>query len=139
VSSKNLISEQDHERIAVSIRDAEANTSGEIYAVLARTSDDYFFAAGFVATCGILIVSVIMAFLAHWYWFDISLPMFGLAILAAFATAMLLLWLVPSIRMLLVPRRILQARASQCFAAVSGTQCSYHRTPNWHFAVCFYG
>lgn len=111
MSSKNLISEQDHERIAVSIRDAEANTSGEIYAVLARTSDDYFFAAGFVATCGILIVSVIMAFLAHWYWFDISLPMFGLAILAAFATAMLLLWLVPSIRMLLVPRHIRYKRA----------------------------
>jgi len=111
VSSKNLISEQDHERIAVAIRGAEANTSGEIYAVLARTSDDYFFAAGFVATCGILIASVIMAFLAHWYWFDISLPMFGLAILAAFATAMLLLWLVPSIRMLLVPRRIRYKRA----------------------------
>ncbi|MDR6434116.1 TPM domain-containing protein [Brucella pseudogrignonensis] len=111
MSSKNLISGQDHERIAVAIRDAEANTSGEIYAVLARTSDDYFFAAGFVATCGILIASVIMAFLAHWYWFDISLPMFGLAILAAFATAMLLLWLVPSIRMLLVPRRIRYKRA----------------------------
>lgn len=111
MSDKNLISEQDHERIAVAIRAAEANTSGEIYAVLARTSDDYFFAAGFVATCGILIASVIMAFLAHWYWFDISLPMFGLAILAAFATAMALLWFVPTVRMLLVPRRIRYKRA----------------------------
>ncbi|MEJ5083443.1 MULTISPECIES: TPM domain-containing protein [unclassified Ochrobactrum] len=111
MSDKNLISEQDHERIAVAIRAAEANTSGEIYAVLARTSDDYFFAAGFVATCGILLASVIMAFLAHWYWFDISLPMFGLAILAAFATAMALLWFVPTVRMLLVPRRIRYKRA----------------------------
>ncbi|MFD1199767.1 TPM domain-containing protein [Brucella gallinifaecis] len=111
MNTKNLISDQDHENIAKAIRAAEANTSGEIYAVLARRSDDYFFAAGFVATCGILIASVIAAFLAHWYWFDISLPMFGLAVLAAFITAMLLLWFLPSMRMLLVPRRIRYKRA----------------------------
>lgn len=101
----------DHARIAEAIRKAEAETSGEIYAVLARSSDDYFFAAGFVATCGILIASVFAAFLAHWYWFDIRLPIFGLAVLAAFVSAMVLLWFVPSIRMLLVPRRIRYKRA----------------------------
>ncbi|NKC21856.1 TPM domain-containing protein [Ochrobactrum oryzae] len=106
-----LIGAEDHARIAEAIRMAEAETSGEIYAVLARSSDDYFFAAGFVATCGILIASVIAAFLAHWYWFDIRLPMFGLAVLAAFLTAMLVLWFFPSIRMLLVPRRIRYKRA----------------------------
>ncbi|GAA5543548.1 MULTISPECIES: TPM domain-containing protein [Brucella/Ochrobactrum group] len=106
-----LIGAEDHARIADAIRDAEAGTSGEIYAVLARSSDDYFFAAGFVATCGILLASVIAACLAHWYWFDISLPMFGLSILAAFISAMLVLWLLPSIRMLLVPRRIRYKRA----------------------------
>ncbi|MBJ6135789.1 TPM domain-containing protein [Ochrobactrum sp. Q0168] len=106
-----LIGAEDHARIAEAIRQAEAETSGEIYAVLARSSDDYFFAAGFVATCGILLASVIAALLAHWYWFDISLPMFGLAILAAFISAMLVLWLLPSIRMLLVPRRIRYKRA----------------------------
>ena len=106
-----LIGAEDHARIAEAIRQAEGETSGEIYAVLARSSDDYFFAAGFVATCGILLASVIAALLAHWYWFDISLPMFGLAILAAFISAMLVLWLLPSIRMLLVPRRIRYKRA----------------------------
>ncbi|QGA56702.1 TPM domain-containing protein [Brucella sp. 2280] len=106
-----LIGADDHARIAEAIRKAEAETSGEIYAVLARSSDDYFFAAGFVATCGILIASVIAAFLAHWYWFDIRLPIFGLAVLAAFVSAMVLLWFVPSIRMLLVPRRIRYKRA----------------------------
>ncbi len=106
-----LIGAEDHARIAEAIRKAEAETSGEIYAVLARSSDDYFFAAGFVATCGILIASVIAAFLAHWYWFDIRLPMFGLAVLAAFLTAMLVLWFFPAIRMLLVPRRIRYKRA----------------------------
>lgn len=106
-----LIGAEDHARIAEAIRMAEAETSGEIYAVLARSSDDYFFAAGFVATCGILIASVIAAFLAHWYWFDIRLPMFGLAVLAAFLTAMLVLWFFPAVRMLLVPRRIRYKRA----------------------------
>jgi len=106
-----LIGAEDHARIAEAIRKAETETSGEIYAVLARSSDDYFFAAGFVATCGILIASVIAAFLAHWYWFDIRLPMFGLAVLAAFVTAMLVLWFFPAIRMMLVPRRIRYKRA----------------------------
>ncbi|MWC39005.1 TPM domain-containing protein [Brucella abortus] len=106
-----LIGADDHAHIAEAIRKAEAETSGEIYAVLARSSDDYFFAAGFVATCGILIASVFAAFLAHWYWFDIRLPIFGLAVLAAFVSAMVLLWFVPSIRMLLVPRRIRYKRA----------------------------
>ncbi|MGN6449411.1 MAG: TPM domain-containing protein [Brucella intermedia] len=106
-----LIGAEDHARIAEAIRKAEAETSGEIYAVLARSSDDYFFAAGFVATCGILLASVVVAFLAHWYWFDVRLPMFGLAVLAAFLTAMLVLWAFPAIRMLLVPRRIRYKRA----------------------------
>lgn len=107
----NFISADDHTRIAEAIRRAEAGTRGEIYAVLARSSDDYFFAAGFIATCGILIAAVIAACLAHWYWFDISLPMFGLAILAAFISAIGLLWLVPSMRMRLVPRHIRYKRA----------------------------
>lgn len=106
-----LISAEDHTRIGEAIRKAEAGTSGEIYAVLARSSDDYFFAAGFVATCGILAAAVIAAFLAHWYWFNISLPVFGLAILAAFTTMMVLLRFLPSLRIYLVPRRIRYKRA----------------------------
>ncbi len=106
-----LVSAADHARIAEAIRQAEAETSGEIYAVLARSSDDYFYQAGFVATCGILLAAVIAAFLAHWYWFDISLPMFGLAVLAAFVSAMLVLWLLPAVRMALVPRHIRHRRA----------------------------
>lgn len=109
--SGQFVNEADHLRIADAIRAAEAQTRGEIYAVLARRSDDYFFAAGFVVTCGILAASVIMAFAAHWFWFDIALPMFGLTILAAFVCAMLVLWLLPSIRIAMVPRRILYKRA----------------------------
>lgn len=105
------VNEADHKRISAAIAAAEEGTSGEIYAVLARRSDDYFFAAGFVFTCGILLSAVVMAFVAHYYWFDIALPRFGLAILGAFICAMLLLWFLPSLRVLLVPRRILYKRA----------------------------
>lgn len=105
------VNEADHKRISAAIAAAEEGTNGEIYAVLARRSDDYFFAAGFVFTCGILLSAVVAAFMAHYYWFDISLPHFGLAILGAFVCAMLLLWFLPSLRVLLVPRRILYKRA----------------------------
>ncbi|MFC4623757.1 TPM domain-containing protein [Daeguia caeni] len=111
MQGKKLISPQDHKRITAAIRRAEEGTSGEIYAVLARSSDDYFFAAGFIATCGILIAAVLVAFLAHWYWFDIRLPVFGLAILAAFVAAMLVLWFFPAIRIAIVPHRIRYKRA----------------------------
>jgi putative membrane protein len=101
----------DRTRIANAIRAAEAKTSGEIYAVLAHRSDDYFFAAGFVAACGVIIASIVAAFLAHWYWYEVSLPLFGLAILAAFICVILVLWFVPAIRFALVPHRIRYHRA----------------------------
>ncbi|QND51066.1 TPM domain-containing protein [Phyllobacterium sp. 628] len=107
----SVMNEDEHARIAAAIRQAESRTSGEIYAVLARSSDSYFFVAGFAVTCGILISAVIVALAAHWYWFSISLPLFGLAILAAFLTAVLLLRFIPGLSLRFVPRRILYQRA----------------------------
>ncbi|RCS23615.1 TPM domain-containing protein [Phyllobacterium salinisoli] len=111
MSMQQSLDASDHARIAEAIRSAEEKTSGEIYAVLARRSDDYFYAAGFVAACGIIIAAIIVALLAHWYWFDVSLPVFGLAILAAFVSVVLVLWLAPAVRMVLVPHRIRYRRA----------------------------
>jgi putative membrane protein len=105
------LNEADHMRIAEAIRDAERRTSGEIYAVLARRSDSYFYVAGFTVACGILLAAVLVAVAAHWYWYTIPLPVFGVAILAAFLAAVLVLWLVPSVTMWLVPRRIRYKRA----------------------------
>jgi putative membrane protein len=103
--------EADHASIAEAIRQAESRTSGEIYAVLARRSDSYFYVAGFTVACGILFAAVLVAVAAHWYWYTVPLPIFGLAILAAFLCAVLLLWLVPSVTLWLVPKRILYRRA----------------------------
>lgn len=108
---RNLISPADRARIASAIRAAETQTAGEIYAVLARRSDDYFYVAGFIACCGMIITAVIAAFVAHYFWFDLSLPKFALAILAAFVCLIVLLALFPVMRMLLVPHRIRYKRA----------------------------
>lgn len=108
---QQFLGADDHARIAEAIRLAEEKTDGEIYAVLARRSDDYFFAAGFVAACGVIIAAIIAALLAHWYWFDLSLPVFGLAILAAFVSVWLVLLLVPGLRIRLVPHGIRYRRA----------------------------
>ncbi|GGB03054.1 hypothetical protein GCM10011491_33960 [Brucella endophytica] len=111
MSNHKFLTAGDRARIAQAIRTAEEKTSGEIYAVLAHRSDDYFFAAGFVAACGVIIASIVAALLAHWYWYEVSLPLFGLAILAAFICVILVLWFVPAIRFALVPHRIRYRRA----------------------------
>lgn len=110
-SQRNLISPEDRQRIGAAIRNAEAQTGGEIYAVLAQRSDDYFYVAGFIACCGMLFSAVIAAFVAHYYWFDLSLPKFALAILAAFICLVALLAFIPALRMVLVPHRVRYRRA----------------------------
>lgn len=107
----NLIAPADRERISTAIRIAEQETGGEIYAVLARRSDDYFYVAGFIACCGMIVSAVIAAFVAHYYWFDLTLPNFSLALLAAFVCMITLLSVVPSLRMMLVPHRVRYKRA----------------------------
>lgn len=109
--SHNVISPDDRRRIADAIRTAETQTGGEIYAVLAQRSDDYFYVAGFVACCGMIITAVLAAFAAHYYWFDLSLPRFALAIMAAFVCIIALLAFVPALRMMLVPHRVRYRRA----------------------------
>ncbi len=108
---QNRITPEDRQRIAGAIRTAEAQTGGEIYAVLAQRSDDYFYVAGFIACCGMIVTAVIAAFVAHHYWFDLSLPQFALAILAAFLCLIALLAFMPRLRMVLVPHRVRYRRA----------------------------
>lgn len=106
-----VMNEADHANIAAAIREAESRTSGEIYAVLARRSDSYFFVAGFMVACGILFAAVLVAVAAHWFWYTIPLPVFGLGILSALVTALLVLRLLPDLHMWLVPKHIRYRRA----------------------------
>ena len=105
------MTEQEHARIAEAIRKAETRTAGEIYCVVARASDSYFFSAALIVTASIMIVSLAVAFALEYWWFGIRLPVFVAAQLLALAAALALLYAFPFLRMRLAPRRWQYLRA----------------------------
>jgi len=111
MAAGNVLTDKDRERVAEAIRQAEKKTSGEIYCVLARVSDSYFFPAAFFVSLSILAVSLLAALLLHHWW--IAIPPFSLVAtqLAALAAALLVLMLFPGLRMHLVPRSLRFRRA----------------------------
>jgi putative membrane protein len=105
------LTKQEHARIASAIRKAEDNTAGEIYCVVARASDSYFFSTALIVTASILIVSLAAAFALEFWWFAIRVPVFVGAQLLALAAALGLLRAFPALRMGLAPRRWQYMRA----------------------------
>jgi len=108
---KNTIAASDHARIAQAIRAAEKRTAGEIYCVVARVSDGYFFPAGCFVLGAILILSLPAAFVLEYWWISLRLPVFVAAQLLAAAAALALLWFVPGMRLWFVPRGLRYRRA----------------------------
>jgi putative membrane protein len=100
------ISSEDHARVTAAIRAAEHKTDGEIYCVVARTSDSYFFPAAVVAMVGILLAGVAVSYGLEIWWLSIRLPYFAVLQLLAAVAALLLLWAMPSLRIHLVPHRL---------------------------------
>lgn len=100
----HTVTAQEHVRIAAAIRAAEERTAGEIYCVVARSSDSYLFSAASVVAMSILAVGVALAFVLDWTWFSIRLWHFAAAELLAFVAAAAVLWAVPGLRIRLVPR-----------------------------------
>ncbi|MEM9734568.1 MAG: TPM domain-containing protein [Pseudomonadota bacterium] len=107
-----MVSEEDHVRITQAIRRAEKRTSGEIYAVVAHASDDYFYVAGFMAAVWSLLMALIMAAIA---W-TMAVPVSPFTIAAAQALALAVILMVfafkPTWRLLFVPHGIAHRRAS---------------------------
>jgi putative membrane protein len=103
--ASETMAEQDHARIAEAIRNAEESTSGEIYCVVARRSDGYFFSAAMVFTVSILVISLAVAFLMEAWWLTMRLPVFVSAQLLALAAALALVNILPGLRIRLAPRR----------------------------------
>ncbi len=99
------ITPQDHARIAEAIRAAEANTSGEIVCVLARSSSEYHAVPVLAGALLALIAPWAVVFLTQW-----SVERILLAQLAIFVVVTLICALTP-IGMALVPRRIKRIRA----------------------------
>jgi putative membrane protein len=99
------ISAQDQDRIAVAIRAAEAQTSGEIVCVLARVSSD--------ATGLSVLIPAIAALALPWLLVAVtSLPVHRILLWQIAAFVVLLgLFLVPAVRVAVTPRRARRAMA----------------------------
>lgn len=102
----NVMTRQEHSRIAEAIRAAEERTAGEIYCVVARSSDGYLFPAAFFVTAAMLLISLAVAWALHHWWFDPGPTTVVLAQLAAVACGLALLWFLPAMRIWFVPRRL---------------------------------
>lgn len=121
------ISPQDHNRIADAIRAAEQKTDGEIYCVVAHASDGYFFPAASIAAFATLIVGLAVAYGLEAWWLTIRLPHFVLAQLLALGCLLVLLWILPGLRIHLVPRR-LRYQAAHANAMKQFLARNVHRT-----------
>lgn len=101
----NSFSQSDKERIAKAISEAEAKTSGEIVAVVAARSDDYFYIPVlWAAIVSLFVPWPLLAFtgLAPWRVFLVQLLVF---LVVALATR------IPALCRLLVPRAVMRGRA----------------------------
>lgn len=108
---KPSLGRNDHDLLAARIRAAEARTTGEIYCVVARSSDSYFHPAALAVTVAIVLLGIPLAWWLDRGWLPVSHAVFALAELAALASALAALWLAPALRILLVPRRLRYRRA----------------------------
>lgn len=106
------ITEQDHEAISRAIKAAERHTSGEIFAVVAHRSDDYFYIAGFMAAMWSLALGVVLAMISWLMAYPVPLPIFVAAQLASLILMIAMFRLFPELRMLFVPRPVAYRRAS---------------------------
>jgi putative membrane protein len=111
--ASETMTEQDHAHIAEAIRAAETTTAGEIYCVVARRSDGYFFSSAMVVTVSILVISLAVAFLIETWWLTMRLPVFVSAQLLALAAALALVYALPGLRIRLAPRRWQYMRAHE--------------------------
>lgn len=109
--ANGTLSQAEHKRIAEAIRHAEAATSGEIYCVLARSSDSYFFPAAFAVSVALFATSLIAVLALDYWWFQVSPLLVVGAQLAAFAAMLALIWAFPALRIPLVPRGVCFRRA----------------------------
>lgn len=106
-----ILTKQEREILADKIRAAETHTRGEIYCVVARRSDSYFYPASFMLAIGLLIVSIPLAFWLDRSWLHFTHFAFSIAQIVAFLCLLLLLKLAPNLRITMVPRKLRYRRA----------------------------
>jgi putative membrane protein len=111
VMTRKAMTPEEHARVAEAVRRAEEKTSGEIFCVLARASDSYFFPSAFFVTIAVLVVGLIVAFLLDYWWLSIGLPEFVMLQFLGVLAALLVLRVFPAIRVHYVPHSVRRRRA----------------------------
>jgi putative membrane protein len=111
VMARKTMTPEEHARVAEAVRRAEEKTSGEIFCVLARASDSYFFPSAFFVTVAVLVVGLIVAFLLDYWWLSIGLPEFVMLQFLGVLAALLVLRVFPAIRVHYVPHSVRRRRA----------------------------
>ncbi|MGE0501113.1 MAG: TPM domain-containing protein [Rhizobiaceae bacterium] len=106
-----IISDADHRRVAAAIRAAETGTSGEIYCVVARTSASYFAPAAFMLAAATVVLGPIVAWVANFWWIEIPAIILAVAQLVALASALLMIWVFPALRIHFVPKSMRYSHA----------------------------
>lgn len=104
-------SEKEHEAIRTAIKKGEKKTSAEIFAVLAKRSDDYRYVAMCFFGFWIFVASVFLALLLGYYTISVSLLHFVTAQLLAFICGYLILRWFPNLAIMFTPLRIKHHRA----------------------------
>lgn len=106
-----IMSQDDHRALAEAIRTAELKTDGEIYAVIARRSDDYFAPAAFAVSLAAVLGGFILAVALDLYWYDVNARTFMTAFVLAYLAALAALVFAPGLALRLIPRPVLARRA----------------------------
>jgi len=101
----------DHARVTAAIRAAEKTTSGEIYCVLARSSDGYFYPSAFIVACAMLLVSLAVALGLEYRWHDVPVSTFAAAQILALCVGLIVLAVFPGLRIRLVPKSLRYGKA----------------------------
>ncbi|MGB8818054.1 MAG: TPM domain-containing protein [Rhizobiaceae bacterium] len=112
-----LMHENDHRAVSAAIRNAEKHTDGEIYAVIARRSDDYFAPAAFAVSLAAVFSGFALAVALHFYWVPVDAFRFMTAFALAYGAALIVLLLFPRLCIRLVPRQIAHGRAHMSAAS----------------------
>lgn len=120
-NSSNYTTILQRDQISAAICSAEKSTNGEIFAVFAKESDNYFFISFFIWTVAIFFTSIIAAYGIHWFWHDVPLHYFASTVLAIHLLGLFYLSILPQLRLLITPaaikNRICHANAVRQFLA----------------------
>ena len=106
------ISAADHALIKAAIGAAEKKTSGEVFAVVAQQSDDYFFVSGFFAGLWAVGFGLVLSVFAIWFEYPMTALTLAVGQAVSYGIWLLIFANFPGIRLMFVPNSIAYRRAS---------------------------